>query len=205
MSKQMISLAFALVACFACTDSFAQIVPPRDSFVQIVPPPDAPAPELADDAKTRAQIVEALRNAKAARDAGQTIEPGNTGNMVLDDVLEIIRRRGSVLDGSSLDPANDDAPLIITLPLEPSDGREPLGGRESLSGDVPAASAVYDAAEQLLRSARLLEKLSRAGDLPIDEDRAMLIRSMRGQAGRLLIQAIAREAESVTPAATSPR
>lgn len=192
MSKTTIKLVFAFVASFACSESQAQIVPP----------PDAPAPQLVDDAKTRAQIVEALRNAKAARDAERASESGNTGNgdgtantgdMVLDDVLEIIRRRGSVLDGTSLDPANDEAPLIINLPREPE------------SGDVPAASAVYDAAEQLLRSARLLEKLSRTGEPSIDEDRAKLVRSMRSQAGRLLIQAIARDADSVTPASASSR
>lgn len=192
MSKTTIKLAFALLASFACSESQAQLVPP----------PDVPAPELADDATTRAQIVEALRNAKAAREAERSNEPGktgsgdgapNSGDMVLDDVLEIIRRRGSVLDGSSLDPANDDAPLIINLPPEPR------------SGDVPASSAVYDAAEQLLRSARLLEKLSRTGDSSIDEDRAKLVRSMRSQAGRLLIQAIVRDADSMTPASDSLR
>ncbi|EMI18910.1 secreted protein [Rhodopirellula maiorica SM1] len=83
----------------------------------------------------------------------------NSSDPLLDDVLGIIKSRGSILDGSSLDPA-----------LE-----------------TPAATAGIDrdanarAAESLLRSARLLSEIE-----PRDSARTELVAKMRHEAWRLL-------------------
>jgi hypothetical protein len=85
--------------------------------------------------------------------------PATTGDGILDDVLHIIRDQGSILEGSSLDPAV-----------------------ETEAGDREVATSQHArAAEQLLKASRLLEKLG-----PVDEDRRALVNQMRAEAGKLL-------------------
>lgn len=78
--------------------------------------------------------------------------------MVLDEVLNLIQKRGSILDGSSLDTE--------TEPTE-----------------VDARRGKARAAEQLLKSARLLEVLSSE-----DPHRSKLIDRMRAEAAKLLTE-----------------
>jgi hypothetical protein len=85
-------------------------------------------------------------------------ERGKYGNGLLDDVLDVIKERGSILDGTWLDDRNADA-------------------------DHKPADAGHKAyvAEQLLKTSRLLEALGTPGN-----DRITLIRQMRGEAVKLL-------------------
>ena len=81
---------------------------------------------------------------------------GHSGDGVLDDILEIIQQRGSILDGSSLDPT--------------------AGEAKSSQGNEVSQNAY--AAEQLLRAARLLEGLGE-----VDRKRAELVAKMEGGSG----------------------
>jgi hypothetical protein len=95
------------------------------------------------------------------RDALQGELPATpTNDGVLEDVLQVIKQRGSVLDGSVLDAEPDQSP-------------------------APPAKAFTAtlAAEQLLKAARLLEKTG-----PLDQDRAELVKSMRAEAVQLLTE-----------------
>ena len=83
---------------------------------------------------------------------------GSSGNVMLDDILNIIQTEGSILDGSVLDPDQDDVPQ---------------------SSDESARAL---AAERLLRASRTLEQL---GD---DHARASLVKQMRSEAARLLTE-----------------
>ncbi|MFK8110799.1 MAG: hypothetical protein AB8B91_01275 [Rubripirellula sp.] len=86
---------------------------------------------------------------------------GSAGDMVLDDVLQVIQRRGSILDGSILDES----------PEQPS-----------LSGQAAATvSAKAFAAEQLLKAARLVEKVDAE-----NAKRVQLVSQMRAEARKLL-------------------
>ncbi len=131
--------------------------------------PIEPAPQLSPEIKRR--IEQALQRARDREKQARESQPqsGAGGDMILGDIMEVIRQRGSVLDGSVLDPKIGD-------PLEPP-----------ATGDVAAAPAVYEVAEDLLRASRLLAAL------PPDSQRQQLVRSMRHQATQLLIEAIANE------------
>ena len=95
------------------------------------------------------------------RDAIEGKSPaGETGDGLLDDVLGVIKQRRSILDGSSLDFLDSDS--------------ETTGGPHSVSGMALAA-------EQMLKAARLLEKVGTA-----DQDRADLVKRMRAEAVKLL-------------------
>lgn len=103
---------------------------------------------------------------------GSTSEPVPGG--VLGDVIDIIRTQGSILDGSSLDRR-----------------RAHLEDEATSNPDIlpsETARSSVQAAEALLRSARLLESLPARHDaqsdrLPIAE----LVRHMRIQATRLML------------------
>ena len=82
----------------------------------------------------------------------------SSSDPLLDDVLGIIKSRGSILDGSSLDPA--------------------LENRGSAGTDRDYHAR---AAESLLRSARLLNQIE-----PRDSARTELVAKMRHEAWRLL-------------------
>ena len=83
----------------------------------------------------------------------------SSSDPLLDDVLGIIKSRGSILDGSSLDPA-----------------LEHPGSAAGTDRDSNAR-----AAESLLRSARLLNQIE-----PRDSARTELVAKMRYEAWRLL-------------------
>ncbi len=92
------------------------------------------------------------------RQALDGAETGDSGNGILDDVLDVIKHQGSILDGSVL----DDSELVP----EPN----------------PALLSKHAiVAEQLLRAARLLESLEKP-----DRQRETLIQGMRGEARKLL-------------------
>jgi hypothetical protein len=91
-----------------------------------------------------------------------------TGDAVLDGVLEVIRKRGSILDGSSLEQ-----------PIEP-DLSILAGGREVAKSPAATSRRAY-VAEQLLKTSRLLESLGIAEPEPIE-----LISAMRSAAAKLL-------------------
>ncbi|MEM6779186.1 MAG: hypothetical protein AAF670_16140 [Planctomycetota bacterium] len=134
---------------------------------------------------------------------GQAIE---TGDPMLNDVLSFMRRRGSILKGSSLDPVEAAAAPAITHgePLDVPSARELDSGAASAMFDrgaehdsfapgkfglgVPIqdvrqprpnvpSTGVARLAESLLRSARLLEKIS--GDDP-------MVNQLRQRAVKLL-------------------
>ena len=159
--------------------------------------------------EVRKRIEDALR--KPTKDQrGNPLPPTSTGDPILDDVLQVIRNRGSVLDGSSLDPQTD----LEAAPQPPATGRtarpapprplprarieefpdpqtypaEPLSGYPAAprygSSDAgqPRPDSRFVAAEALLRAARLL------ADVPAtDEGTAALIGAMRERAAMLLI------------------
>ncbi len=84
---------------------------------------------------------------------------GETGNGIMDDLLDIAGQRKSVLHGSSLDPS------VVGKPDSAN------------SGESQRALA----AELLLRTSRTLEQIG-----PADRSRQELVKKMRGEAGRLL-------------------
>ncbi len=132
----------------------------------------------------RRKIAEAL-----ARDAQRDEPSGSTGDPILDDVLNVIRRQGSVLDGSSLDPQTA-RPNAGAEPIMPSAGQEsplvpgqrvpmrPFDVDQSFSGP----DARFHVAESLLRAARELAALPGR-----DQQRSRLIAAMREQATVLMI------------------
>ena len=159
--------------------------------------------------EVRKRIEEALRQPTKDQ-RGNPLPPTSTGDPILDDVLQVIRNRGSVLDGSSLDPQTD----LEAAPQPPATGRtarpapprplpqarieefpdpqtypaEPLSGYRgeprygSSDAGQPRPDSRFVAAEALLRAARLL------ADVPAtDEGTAALIGAMRERAAMLLI------------------
>jgi hypothetical protein len=159
--------------------------------------------------EVRKRIEEALRQPTKDQ-RGNPLPPTSTGDPILDDVLQVIRNRGSVLDGSSLDPQADleatpqppspnrtvrpapprplpqarieEFPDPQTYPAEPLSGYrgEPRYG--SSDAGQPRPDSRFVAAEALLRAARLL------ADVPAtDEGTAALIGAMRERAAMLLI------------------
>ncbi len=143
------------------------------SFAQLVIPDGAVVPLLDENspaAKQAAAQIGATLNPNAPPST-QATPAASTGDPVLDDVLDLIRRRGSVVDGSLLDPRRE---------------RELVEPKSS--GDAIEEISVYLVAESLLRSARRLEKLPNR-----TAEQFGLIRAMRSQAAKLLIEAISKE------------
>ncbi len=137
------------------------------TIVPAQPPPESPNPpglaptfKIPDNVplppEASPEAKERIRRALSGED-GETM----TGDPTLDDVLQIIKRRGSILDGST------------------------LADRESSHPDKNMKTTTERArvAESLLRSARLLERLPDGG-----ADRADLINSMRSEAANVLMQ-----------------
>lgn len=115
-----------------------------------------------------------------------------TGDPVLDGVLDLLRTEGSVLDGSSLDPRLAPQPLPENRRLPESrlppdrwppyvdgDGRPQPRERDGREGADDTAR--YLLAEQLLRTARML-----AAEPPLDSQRRRLIEDLRREAIRSL-------------------
>lgn len=102
---------------------------------------------------------------RTLRDAVEgSFSPEGTGDGVLDDMIEVIKQRGSIVDRFPKDPTvvrGAEVPAGVT------------------DGEFAARQVI--AAEQLLRAARLLEKVPR-----LDPQQVALVRQMRSQAGRLL-------------------
>ena len=129
-SKRWIPLATFLVVTTVVVSSAAQ---------------DKPSDQAAD------KIRQALEsNAK--------VEP--TGDGVLDDVLKVIKRQGSIIDGSILD---DSADPESAVPVKTNQ------------------NALV--AEQLLKASRMLERLERTSTKRKD-----LIKRMRAEAANLLTE-----------------
>ncbi len=159
--------------------------------------------------EVRKRIEEALRQPTKDQ-RGNPLPPNSTGDPILDDVLQVIRNRGSVLDGSSLDPQADletvpqppapnrtvrpapqrplprarteEFPDPQTYPAEPLPGYRGEPGYGSSEAGQPRPDSRFVAAEALLRAARLL------ADVPAtNEGTAALITAMRERAAMLLI------------------
>ncbi|KAA1259289.1 hypothetical protein LF1_18190 [Rubripirellula obstinata] len=138
------------------------------------PESPVPFPEISD-----AEIAKAVKESSAKdrtkdstigpkskiREVLQGNQPAPTGDGVLEDVLGVIQRQGSVLDGSTLDPPP-----------------RPDAAIASESNSTPhAATRRALVAEHLLRAARMLEQISG------DEESAILVASMRRRAATLLL------------------
>ena len=180
-------LVFGL-ALVPATNGFSQVVPqpllvPQPPPVPFRLPANAPTLVPKDNPTAKSMIADSLK-----QDASPA-ETQSSGDPILDDVLGIIRRQGSVLDGSVLDPKADEALSDKFLPSKAA------GKSESFDRD-----SVYHTAEQLLRVSRMLQRL-RSRDRDSDE----LIRTMRLQAAKMLIDATSdasRESHEKTPQAS---
>ena len=96
--------------------------------------------------------------------ANGEFEPGGTGNGIADDVLEVMRQR---------------RPIADRLPSDPwLDAEDSAIGSSDRDESVTQKAVV---AEQMLRAARLLEKVSER-----KPDRVTLIKRMRSEARQLL-------------------
>lgn len=208
----------------------AMAQPPAPTPADASPPPAAPAPtaelpslsvdEALDEieAGSQQQVVIPLSDAVRRRieDAlnqpttdgqGRVLPRASTGDPILDDVLDVIRRRGSVTDGSSLDLRNELAPLDADRRYSdtervPSQGTESWSDRRSLpfrdslgesepgSFGVVSPDARYDAAEALLRAARKLSTVPGG-----DASTARLIAAMRERAAMLMLDQFAPEVD----------
>lgn len=177
-SMRVLRTKVSLIACVAITLSASSI-----SFAQLEVPRDAVIPAPAESPRNPAaqsKIAESLDQENQSQD------PKPTGDPILDDVLEIIRRRGSVLRGSALEDANQ-TPKIAIIETD-----EPL--RSIAGGEVSPSISVYLAAEQLLKASRTLERLGGPSN-----DRSELIRAMRSHAAKLLIAAISQDTPTQFP------
>lgn len=128
----------------------------------IVVPPAAQIPVITEP---QPEVAEKIRQALDSKHQGTEVGDPQTGDMVLDDVLKIIGQRGSVLEGSFLDDSPNES--------------------ESEPEAIRSPSAMAHAAEQLLKSARLLEKIN-SRDAQEQAGRADLIRKIRAEAAKLL-------------------
>lgn len=152
------------VAVFGQTPTPPGALPPLRMPEPIQPKPNDPKPVQTDE-----KIVDQIRGAlETGRPAAA---PG-----ILGDVLEVIRQRGSILDGSVLDPKNENP---LETKEQPTQGSDPGVDRRTPT----LKPSNVRVAESLLRSARLLESIPGG-----DEDRRALVRKMRIQATRLLVQ-----------------
>ena len=171
-----------------CAAPLAQVLPPKTPKVPLSLPSNPPPLDPVDDPAARSRIADSLKPDAAPKlnGANGNRTANTTGDPILDDVLGIIRRQGSILDGSVLDPAAADDRYDSVLPnSRRSDG----ANSESLSGD-----SVYDVAEQLLRVARMLQRLPGR-----DAERDELAHAMRGQATKLMIDGISHESKASSP------
>lgn len=137
------------------------------------------------------RIEEALRLQEANPE--QQVQ---TGDPILDEVIDVIRRQGSVLDGSSLDtrsptPQAPPASMVPRAEDRRAEDRLQRGERFGL-GDLDTedfgeggsgADARFYAAESLLRSARMLQAVGGR-----DAEARQLISMMRERATVLLLE-----------------
>ncbi|MCG8653628.1 MAG: hypothetical protein MI861_27570 [Pirellulales bacterium] len=102
---------------------------------------------------------------------GEQVE-ADSGDVVLDDILRVIRQQGSVLDGSVLDPKACQSSLLKEDSL--ADAPPPASSQEEIS------QRAYTA-ELLLLTSRRLEQIG-----AVDKTRKQLVAEMRDEAARLL-------------------
>jgi len=143
---------------------------------------------LSDAVKKR--IAAALAQHASQGLASGEVAP-SSGDPILDDVLDVIRRQGSVLDGSSLDPKlNVGGGSNQSLGPIMADTRSGVQPGPSVYPELPSADtfsshgpdARFHVAESLLRAARELAALPHR-----DEQRNRVISAMREQATILMI------------------
>lgn len=154
----------AILATMASSASDAQ-APPQ------APPTDEQPIEIP---KLEVVPIAPARNTEQQHDKIRAALDGGTpvtdGDPVLDDLLQLIRRRGSVLDGTVLDPSNEfDGP-----------GSSASGAGATDRNTIEDNKAF--AAESLLRSARMLGQLGTP-----DDARRELMTRMRQEAAKLLV------------------
>ena len=111
---------------------------------------------LAD--KPNGTAEDRIRRALQGEHQANAAEDGAAEDGVLEDVLDVIRQHGSILDGTAFD-----------------------NRQEVKHTKLSTRSRRAAVAEQLLKSSRLLESLGNP-----DEDRLKLIERMRGEAVTLL-------------------
>ena len=129
---------------------------------------DWPSPSPAETEQKKL-IEKALR--------GESVDaPDN----MLGDIVEMIKRRGSLLDGSEL---SNDMPLMDSGSGKIDVGDSPTGSRPGVShpDDPQRISRNLIAAEQLVRAARLLLETD-----PEDESTRQLVNQMRVRAVKLI-------------------
>ena len=154
--------------------------PPALSSPLVVPdtPPADLLPRL-QQSENRARVEELMQEA-LQRDGSRP----SSGDQTLDDVLRVLRQRGSILDDSSLDPQQQDPRLT---PAGPDESPQPLqGSLPKTLRRVPSPSVTPQrarAAELLLRTSRVLENLG-----AIDDNRRKLIDELRREAVKVLTE-----------------
>lgn len=117
-------------------------------------PPSEAAAEAEQD-----RVQESIRRALQGGS-----EPAPHSEPLLQDVLDLIKQQGSVLDGSSLNMPDADA---------------------STTKGATGSEAYYRTAESLLKAARLLNALPKTGDTR----REQLVHQMRNEARQCMIAA----------------
>lgn len=164
--------------------------------------------------EVRKRIQDALRQPTKDQ-RGNPLPPASTGDPILDDVLQVIRNRGSVLNGSSLDPRA----VLEAAPQPPATGRmaRPAPQRPAPQRPVPPTRVEefpnpetypaeplsgyrgeprYGSSEtgqprpdsRFIAAEALLRAARLLADTPAsDEGTAALINSMRERAAMLLI------------------
>lgn len=126
--------------------------------------------------KSSAEPPEAELKRVFERAANNEFEPGGTGDGILDDVIEVMRQRGSIASRLPADPwMGEERPEAEGLEEETS----AIPGHRA--GQRVTQKAI--AAEQMLRAARLLEKVGES-----EPDRLALIKRMRSEARQLLLR-----------------
>ncbi len=190
MTLRLLSIfVIALVTIvLPCAASLAQVLPLNTPKVPLSLPSDPPTIEPIDDPAARSRIADSLKpdSDPQSKGAHGNKKANATGDPILDDVLGIIRQQGSILDGSVLDPAAADDRHDSVLPNS--------SRADGVNSESRAQDSVYDVAEQLLRVARLLQRLPGR-----DAERDELARAMRDQATKLMIDGISRESKASSP------
>ena len=123
-------------------------------------PPELPFPDVSPEKLRPLQVKESEAIKKGIGNALQSGQSLRSDDPVLDEVLQVIGERGSILDGSSLDE---------------------IKTTEHVEKPKIGSSKRAIAAESLLKAARKLEKLG-----SINKTQAALVAQMRRQAVELL-------------------
>lgn len=155
-----VKLLLAAVLTFAAVIplTIAQRPAPSKPLPQIELPNDANPPVLIPQANT---VIEGKIRKVLSGDAN-----AKTGDPILDDILGVIKQRGSILKGSTL-------------------GSTPGSPKPKVANGADHSSERFRAAELLLRTSRSLEKLG-----PLDASQRDLINKMRIESKRLLNSAV---------------